>query len=230
MFNCFDKRLKIKNNYFVLLIYLGLLCLHGCATTSIPGPKAGAGASGVYHRIEKGQTLWRISKIYNVDLEELAKINCTDNTARIETGQLIFIPGARRTASFAKSNAEEEFIWPVKGRVINPYGSTVSSMLNKGINILPYSNKDVVASRSGKVVFCSDNFHGYGKTVIIEHSNDFLTVYAASKRIFVKPGQWVQKGSLIAETGQDMDNNSGYLHFEIRKGPLSQNPLFYLPR
>jgi len=230
MFKHFDKQLKVKISYFALLIYTCLSCLQGCATTSYPGPQTGAGASGVYHRIEKGQTLWRISRIYNIDLDELAKINCVDNMTHIETGQLIFIPGARHTASLAKSNAEEEFIWPIKGKIVNPYGSTVNNMLNKGINILPYSNKDVVASRSGKVVFCSDNFQGYGKTIIIEHSNGFLTVYAASKRIFVKPGQWVQKGSLIAEAGQDMANNSGCLHIEIRKGYFSQNPLFYLPR
>ncbi|HEX7504282.1 MAG TPA: peptidoglycan DD-metalloendopeptidase family protein [Syntrophales bacterium] len=47
---------------------------------------------GVYHRVKSGETLWRISKAYNVDLQELAEINNITDASRISVGSVVFIP------------------------------------------------------------------------------------------------------------------------------------------
>ncbi len=51
---------------------------------------------GVYHRVKPGETLWRISKAYNVDLQELAEINNITDASRINAGDAIFIPDAHQ--------------------------------------------------------------------------------------------------------------------------------------
>jgi lipoprotein NlpD len=51
---------------------------------------------GVYHRVKPGETLWRISKAYNVDLQELAEINNITDASRISAGNVIFIPDVPR--------------------------------------------------------------------------------------------------------------------------------------
>jgi len=51
---------------------------------------------GVYHRVKPGETLWRISKAYNVDLQELAEINNITDSSRISAGNVVFIPDAPR--------------------------------------------------------------------------------------------------------------------------------------
>ena len=51
---------------------------------------------GVYHRVKPGETLWRISKAYNVDLQELAEINNITDASRITAGNVVFIPDAPR--------------------------------------------------------------------------------------------------------------------------------------
>jgi lipoprotein NlpD len=51
---------------------------------------------GVYHRVKPGETLWRISKAYNVDLQELAEINNITDASRIGAGDAIFIPDAHQ--------------------------------------------------------------------------------------------------------------------------------------
>ena len=51
---------------------------------------------GVYHRVKPGETLWRISKAYNVDLQELAEINNITDASRITAGDAIFIPDAHQ--------------------------------------------------------------------------------------------------------------------------------------
>jgi murein DD-endopeptidase MepM/ murein hydrolase activator NlpD len=185
---------------------------------------------GIYHKVERGQTLWRIAKTYDVDLEELARINRIPDTSAIETGQLIFIPRRHKPqAVAAKAGDPDEFIWPLKGRVIAAFGQTYNNLINRGINIQPYQNREVVASRSGRIVFCNDNFAAFGKTVIIEHGDGFSTVYARNAEVFVRPGERVQKGTLIAKAGSAGRDRNTYLHFEIRKGHLPQNPYFYLP-
>ncbi len=49
---------------------------------------------GVYHRVKPGETLWRIAKAYNVDLQELAEINNITDASRISAGSVVFIPDA----------------------------------------------------------------------------------------------------------------------------------------
>ncbi len=216
-------KLKTFRFYLVLLHFaFYLLTFIGCATVPHVGPVVTAQIPGIYHRVERGQTLWRISKTYNVDLDEIVKINRISDVTNIEVGQLIFIPHQNKPQySTYKSSSQDDFIWPVKGKVITSFGQTFNNMVNKGINIQPYKTQDVLAASSGRVVFLANNFEGFGKTVIIDHGNGFLTVYAKNSEVFVKTGELVQKGNTIAKV-----NN--YLHFQIRKGHIAQNPYFYL--
>ena len=204
--------------------------LSGCATAPTVVPPRPEGVSGVYHRVEKGQTLWMISKMYNTDLDELAKVNHISDTAKIEVGQQVLIPFRQKLCPIPDKSAVNDFIWPLKGRVIGEFGQTYSNMINKGINIQPYSgNSEIVAARGGRVVFYSSDFDVYGKTVIIDHGDGFLTVYARNSEVFVKAGDRVDKGSVIARAGFSGRDRSVYLHFQIRKGHIPQNPNFYLP-
>jgi len=220
-----------KNNQKNLLFgLLAALFISGCASAPItPAYKPDITTPGIYHRVVKGQTLWRISQIYSIDLDEIAKFNRISDATNIETGQLIFIPHGQKLQYTPKAAySSEEFIWPIKGKVISAFGQTFNNMINKGINIQPAGNTDVVASRSGKVVFYTDNFESFGKTIIIDHNDGFSTVYARNQEVFIKAGDRVQKGSLIARAGSAGRDKTTYLHFEVRKKHLPQNPFFYL--
>jgi murein DD-endopeptidase MepM/ murein hydrolase activator NlpD len=123
----------------------------------------------------------------------------------------------------------EDFIWPLKGKVISGFGQKVNNAVNKGIDIQPYKQLEVVASRSGKVVFYNNDFLDLGKTIIIEHPDGFWTVYGRNEEVFVKIGDNIKKGINIARVGRAGRDKNIYLHFEIRKGHIPQNPNFYLP-
>lgn len=210
----------------ILLFTFYLLPLAGCATTPLIIPPKPPGIPGIYHRVERGQTLWIISKIYNTDINELVKINHISEATSIEVGQLIFIPYQQNQITpYNKSSfLIEDFIWPVKGEVLNNFGHVYNDMLNKGINIKPYRRNDnIVAARSGKVVFYNSALKGFGQTLIIDHGDGFSTVYAGVSQVFVKIGDNLHKGDLIAKAGLN-------LHFQIRKGYVPQNPYFYLPQ
>ena len=168
--------------------------------------------------------------MYDVDLGELARVNRILDSTSIEIGQLLFIPNRQTVKPAALRYSSEDFIWPIKGRVIASFGQTYNNMINKGINIQPRSGMEVVASRSGRVVFYANGFGGYGKTVIIEHGDGLSTVYARNSDVFIKAGDSVRKGTVIAKAGSAGRDKNTYLHFEIRKGHIPQNPYYYLPR
>jgi len=236
-----------KFSIYLSVIILSVLVISGCASEPIANPITSAippsatlsripmvtitpNTPGIYHRVEKGETLWRICKSYNVDLEEVAELNRIADLTNIEVGQKLFIPNAKVQhviAVLALDN--DDFIWPMKGAVISRFGQISSDALNKGINIEPKADANVVASRRGKVVFCSDDFGIFGKTMIIEHADGLSTVYSRNADIYVKVGDVVQKGALLGRAGRAGRDKRVYLHFEVRKGSVAQNPLFYLP-
>ncbi len=69
---------------YVLLIAISVLWFTpGCAA-----PR------GVYHTVQRGQTLYRIGQVYRVDVNQLVRINRLTDRSQLEVGQRLFIPGA----------------------------------------------------------------------------------------------------------------------------------------
>ena len=223
----------------LLLFYsLTFLLLSGCASIEparksyippvIPELKKNSiQLPGKYHRVEKNQTLWRISKIYNIDLEEILKSNNITDPSQIRTGQSIFIPGNNfpETGLSLNSTAKDnlsDFIWPAKGTVISKFGDKLNNAVNKGLTIRISPSSDIIAAQEGRVAFTAGQLKGYGKTIILSHNNGIMTVYALLSDILVKTGEFIPQGAPIARSA------NGIVHFEIRKGYASQNPFYYL--
>ena len=227
----------------VLISIYVLVCL-SCASKPPVSPPLSAPVTkpeGIYHTVAKSQTLWRICKTYNVNMQEVAELNNIKNTSLIRVGDKIFIPGAKQQLQVNVTPPDTGeavleivlnkgvFIWPVKGKIIKPFGMS-DGFKNDGIDIAASTGSKVVAAYSGKVVFASD-LKGYGNTIIIQHNDKYATVYANNKSNLVKKGAVVKTGQLIAMAG----NSSGvtttipHLHFQIRQQNQPRNPLFYLP-
>ncbi len=94
----------------MLPVLLGTLLLLSCSVQIVDRSslKSSERMRGVYHRVKPGETLWRISKAYNVDLQELAEINNITDSARIGAGSVVFIPDAHEVIDLppAKPPAE----------------------------------------------------------------------------------------------------------------------------
>jgi len=191
---------------------------------TVPTPKE----TGLYHKIRKGETLWKISKTYGVDIQTIASANKLPDKERVFIGQLLFIPQGVAEEKLAKRSAEAGFIWPIRGNVLSFYGSYKDGVKNKGIDIKARHGEAIIASRSGKISFVDENMKGFGKTIIIDHEDDYSSVYAYSSQILVAVGQHVRQGTVIAKAGQTGRAASPRLHFEIRKKHKPQNPFYFL--
>ena len=86
-----------------------------------------------------------------------------------------------------------------------------------------------MATKSGVVVYAGSGLTGYGKLLIVKHSDIYLSAYAHNNRLLVKEGDKVSRGQKIAEMGSTGANRV-MLHFEIRKEGNPINPQNLLPK
>ena len=127
-------------------------------------------------------------------------------------------------AAAAPAAADQNFRWPAKGRVISGYGSSG----NEGINIAVPEGTAVKAAEDGTVAYAGSDVKGYGKLVLVRHSNGYVSAYAHNGEIDVKPGEKVKRGQTIAKSGASGNVTSPQLHFEIRKGGAPVDPMSQL--
>lgn len=117
-----------------------------------------------------------------------------------------------------------KFVWPAKGKVIAAFEQT----RGKGVDIDGRVGDPIVASAKGKVTYVGSGIRGLGKLLIIQHSDEYLTVYAHTSQILVKEQQVVERGQKIAEVGTS-DAERPMLHFQIRKLGRPLDPKQFLP-
>lgn len=125
--------------------------------------------------------------------------------------------------------------WPVDGIlgdrfgfIRNRFGSGLSQF-HRGIDIATRAGSLVMASADGMVR--SARWRStYGKTIILKHHFGLSTVYAHLSAYNVKSGESVQRGQVIGFVGNTGRSTGPHLHYEVRIGDMSVNPLKYLSR
>jgi murein DD-endopeptidase MepM/ murein hydrolase activator NlpD len=127
-------------------------------------------------------------------------------------------------ASTGSVAADQSFRWPAKGRVISGYGSSG----NEGINISVPEGTAVKAAEDGTVAYAGSDVKGYGKLVLVRHTNGYVSAYAHNGELDVRPGEKVKRGQTIAKSGASGNVTSPQLHFEIRKGATPVDPMPHL--
>jgi lipoprotein NlpD len=116
--------------------------------------------------------------------------------------------------------------WPTNEKVSR--GFSAKEQGNKGLDFSGKLGLPILAAADGKVVYTGNALRGFGKLVIIKHSEAYLTAYAHNDKMLVKEQQWVTAGQNIATMGRS-GTDKVKLHFEVRFKGKSINPLRYLP-
>ena len=197
-------------------------------------------ASGISHRVEPGENLYRIAKAYDIPYRRLGRLNRVFPPFRLKVGDALFIPGANRRlpvtvitprsvdpAHPPREESAGRFDWPVRGRVTSRFGPR-NKVHHDGIDIAAADGSAVLAAAGGKVIF-ADRLSGYGNVVIVEHRQGFTTVYAHNRINLVAKGKMVTRGERVATVGSSGRSSGPHLHFEIRKANVARDPAFFLP-
>jgi murein DD-endopeptidase MepM/ murein hydrolase activator NlpD len=108
--------------------------------------------------------------------------------------------------------------WPLKGKILAPYGAAAGGQKNDGIDIQAEPGAPVKAAEGGTVVYVGSEVAHLGNLVLVQHPGGYITAYGNNEAVLVKKGEEVKKGETIAKAGSSGGATSPRLHFEVRRG------------
>ena len=122
--------------------------------------------------------------------------------------------------------------WPTDGRIVTAFGNQVhprfgTRTFRNGVDIEAAEGKDVGAVYAGHVIY-TGWFKGYGNLIILDHGNEYYTLYAHVAEIEVKEGEDVKPGQRIGTVGDTGSLVGPRLYFEVRYQGKPQDPAEWL--
>ena len=119
--------------------------------------------------------------------------------------------------------------WPLKNYRLSQAYAPRWNASHQGIDMAAPKGTPVFSSHSGRVVYAGNRLSGYGKTVIVEYSRHWSTLYAHLQTIHVKTGWKIPRAFPLGTVGHTGKARGSHLHFELiyKKQPV--NPVPYLP-
>jgi septal ring factor EnvC (AmiA/AmiB activator) len=123
---------------------------------------------------------------------------------------------------------------PVKGKIISKFGPSrtgdyKSFTFQKGIDIKVEKGEPVKSVFKGEIIF-AQWLKGYGNLLIINHGDNYYTLYAHVEEIFKQKGEIVDTGEVVATAGDTGSIKGMCLHFEVRHHGKPVNPMKWLKK
>ena len=211
----------------------------------------------IKHKVVRGETAFIISRLYNISVRSLADWNGLDSDYSVREGQILIVPlvdsktqksskkeeisslaplppssKKPQPRNIAKQESTEPSInpisvpesgrmaYPIEGLIIREY----SKNKNDGIDFTAQPGTRVVAADTGVVATVTEDTNQIA-IVVLKHPKNILTVYANLTNIRVSTNQNVIRGEVL---GEIPEGDPPYLHFEIREGFESIDPLSFL--
>jgi septal ring factor EnvC (AmiA/AmiB activator) len=127
------------------------------------------------------------------------------------------------------SQAKGKLRLPVRGELAGRYGAPRegSALTWKGVLILAPEGDEVRAVAPGRVVF-ADWMRGFGNLLILDHGENYLTIYGYNEAVLKKVGETVHTGDVIATVGSTGGAGTSGLYFEIRHEGKPFDPLTWV--
>ncbi len=192
------------------------------------------GRLGIWTKVESQAVLNSFISRYYITVKEFNEINGTS----ITWGQFVFVPysekyiqeleaqGVKRDNLVSKKS---DFIWPLTqvDNISSTFGMR-NGRFHTGTDFPATMGTPIVAVMDGRVLAARYE-GGFGKTISMEHRDNFITRYAHCAEMFVKSGDIIKKGQVIGLVGSTGISTGNHLHFEIRYNDIPLNPLDFLP-
>jgi septal ring factor EnvC (AmiA/AmiB activator) len=118
--------------------------------------------------------------------------------------------------------------WPTEGRIVTGFGAQVhprfgTRTFRNGVDIEAAVGREVLAVHAGHVIY-TGWFKGYGNLIIVDHGNEYYTLYAHIAEIEAKEGEDVRQGQRIGTVGDTGSLAGPRLYFEVRYQGRPQDP------
>ncbi len=186
--------------------------------------------NGVRVKIAAKDTIAALAKKYKGKEDEIKAFNGLYEDSKLVVGNYIIIPDGEMptvyvapkvTAPKYSSGTSLSGSWLIAPTTGKDWGRLHG---NNAVDVANACGTPVYAAAAGTVILSDDigwNF-GYGKYIMIKHSNGVVTVYGHASRLIAEVGQQVGQGQLIMLMGTTGRSTGCHLHFEVRgaKNPL----------
>lgn len=138
------------------------------------------------------------------------------------------------TANIGKIN-EIPSIKPIKQvQATSGYGWRIHPITKKrqfhnGTDLKADEGTPVIATADGKVLKCEflEQGKGYGRMILIQHNQQYSTLYAQLSEFKVKQGDEIKQGSIIGLVGHSGISTGPHLHYEVFKDGKNVDPKEY---
>lgn len=120
------------------------------------------------------------------------------------------------------------YVWPTAKHFLSGYDYSPGSN-HWGIDLDGETGDPIYATDAGVVVYAGWNDYGYGNMIMIDHGDNWQSLYAHLESLWVGCGESVGQGQTIAAMGSTGKSSGSHLHFEIMHGVYKVNPWDYLP-
>ncbi|WP_087021895.1 M23 family metallopeptidase [Thaumasiovibrio subtropicus] len=156
------------------------------------------------------------------DAPEAEALESRVDTAAINTAMratmLRLIPSGQPIESFRRSSGFGKRVHPVTGEVRS----------HLGLDLTADIGTPIYAPADGVIEQVRRSRSGYGNMVRMQHAFGFTTVYAHLDDYTVKAGEFVNKGQLIAYSGNSGLSTGPHLHYEVRFLGRALNPKSFI--
>ena len=128
---------------------------------------------------------------------------------------------------------DKTFLIPVDGRISGVYGSqrilnSKPRSTHKGIDIAAPKGTKIYAPSTGRIILIEEDMFFTGKTVIVDHGMGLISIFAHLNSIYMRPGQFVEKGMEIGEVGMSGRATGPHLHWGVYLENISVDPMALL--
>ncbi|UJF35750.1 murein hydrolase activator EnvC family protein [Paenibacillus hexagrammi] len=175
----------------------------------------------------------RMNLLSQLQQEKRSEVDATqqeaENLAAIDEELTPDVQAALKEALQKNIVSEGNWDWPVPDShtITSDFGAR-GQEFHAGIDIGAPLGTSIVAVDSGIVLYAG-KATGFGNWIVIKHANGLMSVYGHmyGDGIFVKVGQEVQRGQLIAVVGSDGQSTGPHLHFAVATG-ITGNKMDYI--
>ncbi|MEY4768939.1 MAG: hypothetical protein RL637_1578 [Pseudomonadota bacterium] len=137
-------------------------------------------------------------------------------TTAIDTdGNLLSEPSPAENIEPLFSQLKGQIPWPIHAPIIKKFASPRFAGRWDGVLMAAKEGTEIHSVAGGEVVF-ADWLRGYGLLLIINHGEDYMSLYAFNQSLYKKVGEKVKAGEVIAAVGKSDGREASGLYFGIR--------------